>query len=527
MLPNSLIKNHHRNRVCRSIYFFLTTVLALVSGCATLPQDYARTESFAIAQTEDTRLGKTFAPLLSQHPDQSGFYMLPHGTDALAARIAVIAASQRSLDLQYYIWHDDLTGRALQNYLLHAADRGVRVRLLLDDLDTAGKDATLFALNAHPNIEIRVYNPFKHRDMRALDYLTNPARINRRMHNKALIADNQVVILGGRNIGDEYFDASHEVAFGDLDTLAVGPVAQDASASFDRYWNSRWVVPLAAFANGAEVHENAQAFEQRSDAYLLEAEHSAFSEALEHTQLLRYSSVNDLAFAWSSWVLVSDDPGKVEAESVTKETHLAPRLKVAFDRAENDLIIISPYFVPNEAFTDYLAKKIASGVRVRIVTNSLAANDVSIVHAGYMNHREALLKGGVELYEVKAYQDKRVKKARGWSSGSSRSSLHAKSIAFDKTYIFVGSFNLDPRSVALNTELGVYFAGPEFAEPFARQFDERVRETTYRVELIDGKLRWTTVQDGKTLHLDKEPDTSWWKRFSTGFLSIVVPESML
>lgn len=510
----------------RSTRLLLTALLVILGGCATLPQDYARTESFAFEQTETTRIGKALEPLLTQHPDQSGFYMLPHGTDALAARIALIAASQRSLDLQYYIWHDDLTGRALQNYLLQAADRGVRVRLLLDDLDTVGKDATLLALDAHPNIEIRVYNPFSHRDMRALDYLTDPARINRRMHNKALIADNQAVILGGRNIGDEYFNASHEVAFGDLDTLAVGGVAQDASASFDRYWNSRWVMPLAAFAKSAETHEDLEAFKQRSDAYLLAAEQSTFSEALKQTHFLRYTSVNDLAFAWSRWVLVSDDPGKVEAETVTKETHLAPRLKIAFDRAENDLIIISPYFVPGEAFTDYLAKKIASGVRVRILTNSLAANDVSVVHAGYMNHREALLKAGVELYEVKAYQEQQIKRARGWS-GSSRASLHAKTIAFDKTYIFVGSFNLDPRSVALNTELGVYFAGPEFAEPFAREFDERVLETTYKVELIDNKLRWTTVQDGKTLHFDKEPDTSWWKRFSTGFLSLVVPESML
>lgn len=522
-----VISNARRINYSAALVFL---AVFLHSGCAVLPQDNLKTPSYALEQTNDTMVGKAIAPLLAEHPDESGFFLLSYGMDALAARIKLIDAAQRSLDLQYYIWHDDLTGRALQNRLLFAADRGVRVRLLLDDLDTTGKDETLFALNAHPNIEIRLYNPFKRRSLRALDFIESPFRLNHRMHNKALIVDNQAVVMGGRNIGDEYFSASEGVAFGDLDVLAVGPVARDASAIFDKFWNSQWVLSLAAYDSGDESDELRLAkFRNVSNGYLVEAENSTYSDALRQTRFLQYGNGKEISFAWSRWVLVSDDPGKVERGDISMDTHLAPRLKEAFELAKNDLIIVSPYFVPGDDVTKFLTQKVTAGARVRILTNSLSSNDVSLVHAGYINYRKALLRGGVELYEFKnKLKDEKAKaKPIGRWKGSSGASLHAKSFVFDDTYLFVGSFNLDPRSISLNTEMGVYFRAPEYAEPISRAFDEKILTVAYKVRLQDDELVWETIQDGELLHFDKEPDTGWWRRFTTGFLSWFVPEGML
>lgn len=511
-----------------AVMIFVTAFL--FSGCASMPPDKHKMPSYALENTNDTLVGKAIAPLLSAHPGESGFHLLSYGMDALAARIKLIDAAQRSLDLQYYIWHDDLTGRVLQNRLLHAADRGVRVRLLLDDLDTAGKDETLFALNAHPNIEIRLYNPFKQRSLRALDFIGRPFRLNHRMHNKALIIDNQAVVMGGRNIGNEYFSASEGVVFGDIDVLAIGPVARDASATFDGFWNSQWVLSLAAYDSGDENGELRLArFRDLSDGFLLEAEKSAYSDALRQTSFLQYVNDHEISFAWGPWVLVADDPGKLEGRKISMDTHLAPRLKEAFDQAQKDLIIVSPYFVPGDDVTKFLTQKVTAGARVRVLTNSLSSSDVSLVHAGYINYRKALLRGGVELYEFKnILKDERTKtKPFGRWKGSSGASLHAKSFVFDDTYLFVGSFNLDPRSISLNTEVGVYFRAPEYAGPISRTFDEKILTMAYQVTLKDDELIWQTMQDGQLLQFDKEPETGWWRRLSTRFLSWFVPEGML
>jgi len=269
-----------------------------------------------------------------------------------------------------------------------------------------------------------------------------------------------------------------------------------------------------------------QALRLRSEKYWRDAQDSKYSESLKHTRILQYANVGELPIIWSRWVFVGDDPAKLEAVKLTKDTYLAPNLKRAFDGATKDLIIVSPYFVPGDAIKEYLIDKVSSGVRVRILTNSLAATDVSMVHAGYMGYRKDLLEGGVELYEFRATQSAEEKREHGWI-GSSQSSLHAKSFAFDEHYIFVGSFNLDPRSISLNTELGAYFEAPDFAAQFSREFDQKVPKVAYRLELEEGQLVWTTLENGTTIRFNKEPDTSWWKRFSTGFMSIFVPESML
>ncbi|MGC2049489.1 MAG: phospholipase D family protein [Gallionella sp.] len=496
-----------------------------------MPTDIERPQSYFVGETSDTRLGRDIEPAVAKHPGLSGFHALSEGANAFAARYFLVKSAEKTIDIQYYIWHDDLTGKVLYNQLLHAADRGVRVRLLLDDLDTAGKDEMLHIVDAHPNIEIRLFNPFANRNRRGGDYLTDTSRINRRMHIKTLTADNQATIFGGRNIGDEYFDAEEEVGFSDMDVLAIGPVVSEVSEQFDLYWNSKWAYPLSVFKQEKPVQDSQiAAFRQQSDAFLEASKSSAYADALRALKMAKLPGVAEFDYSWGSWKLVYDQPSKVEAKEVKKGTHLAPTLKEAMDNAESELIIVSPYFVPGSNFTKYLVGLVQSGKTVRIMTNSLGASDVSLVHAGYMRYREDLIKGGVELYEFKGVKEgpEENAKTEDYWVGSSRASLHGKFFGFDRRYLFIGSFNLDGRSVALNTELGVFFESPKYAQMLAEGFEQRAIQKGYRVILNDKRdLQWVTLENGKEIRFDHEPETGFWKRFSAGFLSIFVPESQL
>ncbi len=502
-----------------------------LAACSSLPTDVERAPSYALSDTSSTWLARDIQPLLEEHPGLSGFHILGDGVDAFATRLRLIHAATKTVDAQYYIWHTDLTGNAMYNQLLRAADRGVRVRILLDDLDTAGKDDMLRRIDAHPNVEVRLYNPFANRDRRARDFVGDTRRVNRRMHTKTLTADNQATIFGGRNIGDEYFSAAQDVGFGDMDAMAVGPIVSKVSNQFDLFWNSEWVYPIAAFppdqpVTSADVEE----FRTLSDAEMDDARNSEYFKVIAQLDSLKRSGFAELDMSWSPWFLAYDPPSNVEATEITLETNLAPKLIEGMKRTREVLDIVSPYFVPGEKFTKFLTDKAAEGVRVRILTNSLASNDVSLVHAGYMRYREELVAGGVELYEFKAVQSGELEDELGRNKiGASRASLHAKFFGFDRRYLFVGSFNLDPRSARLNTELGAYFESPESARRMAEIFDDEILLIAYRVQLDDeGDLEWvTSTPDGQEQRVDKEPGTTFWQRFSTRILSPIVPESQL
>jgi len=512
-------------------------VVTLLGACASLPQDYESPQSFVLADTSQTSLARQLAPQVAEHPQKSGFFPLITGNDALVARAGVMQAAELTLDVQYYIWHPDTSGRLLVELLLQAADRGVRVRILLDDLDTSGKDFGLVSMNAHPNIEIRLYNPFADRGFRAMSFLTDLRRVNRRMHNKSLTADNQVTIVGGRNIGNEYFGGKSDTQFSDLDVLAVGPVVNEVSKAFDAYWNSAWVIPVSAFDDGATISDD-DLDQARADLvqYLEEQKSSPYAEALRASRLLQKATFADLDYSWGEASLLYDAPNKAEGTQVTAATHIGPHLLQVFDRAQQELIVISPYFVPGKALVDYFGELVDRGVRVRILTNSLASSDVSMVHAGYMRYRTGLLKNGVELYEFKPVVGaEEQKKQRSWT-GSSKASLHAKLFGVDRQALFVGSFNLDPRSVLHNTEMGVLFESPGLAGQLGDGFDNELLQKAYRVQFRyepdDGdeklaRLEWVTEEDGSEIHYYKEPETSFLQRLSAGFLSIFVPESML
>jgi putative cardiolipin synthase len=512
-------------------------IVAVLGACASLPTDYESPQSFVVEDTSRTSLARQLAPQIAEHPQKSGFFPLISGNDALVARAGVMQAAELTLDVQYYIWHTDTSGRLLVELLLQAADRGVRVRLLLDDLDTEGKDLGMVSMNTHPNIEIRLFNPFADRGSRVKGFLTDLRRVNRRMHNKSLTADNQVTIVGGRNIGNEYFGGKSDTQFSDLDVLAVGPVVSEVSTAFDTYWNSAWVIPVSAFDHGAAISTD-DLVQARADLvqYLDEQKSSPYAEALQSSELMQKATFAELDFSWGEATLLYDAPSKAEGTEVSAATHIGPHLLKVFDRAQQELIVISPYFVPGKKLTEYFGQLVDRGVRVRILTNSLASNDVSAVHAGYMRYRTDLLKNGVELYEFKPVDGEEEQvKHRSWA-GSSKASLHTKLFGVDRKVLFVGSFNVDPRSVLHNTEMGVLFESHDLAGQLGDGFDNRLLQKAYRVqfrqEADEGdeqltQLDWVTEENGSEVRYHKEPETSFFQRFSAGFLSIFVIESML
>ncbi|RMA80149.1 phospholipase D family protein [Umboniibacter marinipuniceus] len=509
-----------------SYILFLSGFVCLTS-CRSLPpaDQMNRTESFAIGSDRASSLSEHVSEAVAARPDQSGFMVLAGGVDSFVARMKLIESAEISLDVQYYIWHSDSTGLVLANALIDAADRGVRVRLLLDDLDTSGKDLGLSAINQHPNIEVRVYNPFANRSFRLFESVSQLNRVNHRMHNKSLTADGQVTIVGGRNIGNEYFNAEGHAAFADLDVLSIGPVVAKVSDAFDSYWNSPWVYPFELIANNVD-QDTLAGLQAELTATVERESESNYAQAASESKLLTSEYYDQFPLYWGKAEVLYDAPNKAETDSADTATHVGANLANLLRIANRDILIISAYFVPTDHFVQGMKILVESGVRVRILTNSLAANDVGIVHAGYMNYREALVEAGVELYEFKPNANRATPQKH--SFGSSRASLHAKTFTVDERYMFVGSFNLDPRSMDLNTEMGVLFESTLLAERVSREFDESILNKAYRVELDENQaLRWRTTENGEEITFEHEPEVGFFRRISVNILSYIVIESWL
>ena len=484
--------------------------------------------SVACPADADCRLGQSVDPETAGRPGLSGVLLLNDGRDAFAARVLLADAAERTLDVQYYIWHDDLSGTLLLEAVRRAADRGVRVRLLLDDNNTFGLDGVLAALDSHPQIDVRLFNAFRGRRWRWLGFLTDFSRLNRRMHNKSFTADERVTIVGGRNIGDEYFGASRETLFIDLDVLAVGAVVADVARDFGRYWNSASAAPAAALLPPA-----------RDDALLACAAHAADigrrAEARAYIQAIReLPIVSDLLlrrlpYTWASARMISDDPAKGLAHEKQRDLVLN-RLREVLGTLQHELYLISPYFVPAKRGTDFFAQHARAGLRVMILTNSLEATDVVAVHAGYLKRRKALLRAGVRLFELRRTtpQRKRLLRMRGSSGiGSSGSSLHSKTFSIDRARLFVGSFNFDQRSARLNTEMGLIIESPELAAASADAFDAQVPESAFEVRLQNGRLQWIERNEGTEVIHDTEPGTTRWQRIVVRILSWLPIDWML
>ena len=504
----------------------------LLAGCASLPDGYERHESLALADTAGTALERAGREALQAHAGHSGFRPLPSGVDALVARILLAEAAERSLDVQYYIWRDDLTGRLFTHALLRAADRGVRVRVLVDDVGTKANDDLMLSLDAHPNIEIRLFNPVASRTFRGLGLLSDFSRTNRRMHNKAFVADNQRAIVGGRNIGDEYFEAQEGVAFGDMDVLALGPVVGQVSLAFDLFWNAPMSIPVGALTGRPGQRESLDVLREKLAAFMESQADSPYVRQVRSTAAQKIAAGTDGMF-WGPGHVVVDDPAKVTRPPEDTEGHLLPQLARIGVKVQSELVIVSPYFIPGDAGVAALASLVRQGVKVTVLTNSLAATDVGAVHAGYKKYREPLVAGGVRLYELRpgAIEYGR-NKDKGRAISGSRASLHAKTFLFDRRYVFIGSLNLDPRSTQLNTEIGIVAESQAMAASLADGLLQALDQVAWRVERVDepgggARLVWIETTSEGPRQLTSEPEVGALRRFGVWFLGLLPIESQL
>ncbi|NVH74289.1 phospholipase D family protein [Paraburkholderia sp. JPY432] len=525
--------------------FLLCCAAAFLTACATKPPATAfdRQVTHALPATADTPLREALAPLEAKHPEQSGFRVLANGTDALQMRIALARAASKTLDMQYYIANEDTTGKLLLGAALYAADHGVRVRMLVDDLNFKDIDRIMAGLDTHENIEIRVFNPFGSAQEglfeRTANLFTQIGHFTRRMHNKAMIADNQLAIVGGRNLGDEYFSASETLQFRDLDVLAAGPIVADVSASFDDYWNSELAYPLRAL--------NKQKFDQKElDQTRDDLRHHWRTNAdpynakpLNATPLAAQITSEQLGLTWADAEFRVDLPEKIEHPSPDYVSPPLARLRELMRDAQHDFLIVSPYFVPHAAGVQAASELTHRGIRIAVLTNSLAATDAVAVQAGYSPFRVPLLKAGVELYEFRPRQET---PNVGLVGSRSRASLHAKAYVIDHKILVIGSMNLDPRSANLNTELALVIHSPELANQVARIFERGTQpEQSYHVTLADSAqfaylrsigaplspLVWTDVENGETRTYIFDPQAGFYRNVLTGLFSLLPVNSEL
>ncbi|MGF6636340.1 putative cardiolipin synthase [Paraburkholderia sp. MM6662-R1] len=526
-------------------FFLLSCAAALVTACATKPPATAfnRQLTHALPATADTPLREALAPFEAKHPEQSGFRVLANGTDALQMRIALARAATKTLDMQYYIANEDTTGKLLLGAALYAADHGVRVRMLVDDLNFKDIDRIMAGLNSHDNIEIRVFNPFGSAQQgmfeRTTNVFTQIGHFTRRMHNKAMIADNQLAIVGGRNLGDEYFSASETLQFRDMDVLAAGPIVADVSASFDDYWNSDLAYPLRAL--------NKQKFDQKElDQTRDDLRHHWRTNAdpynakpLNATPLAAQITSEQLGLTWASAEFWADLPEKIAHPSPDYVSPPLARLRELMRDAQHDFLIVSPYFVPHASGVQAAGELTRRGIRIAVLTNSLAATDAVAVQAGYSPFRVPLLKAGVELYEFRSFQDT---PNVGLVGSRSRASLHAKTYVIDHQILVIGSMNLDPRSANLNTELALVIHSPELANQVAGIFERAIQpDHSYHVTLADAAqlaylrsigaplspLVWTDVENGQTRTYIFDPQAGFYRNALTGLFSLLPVNSEL
>lgn len=517
------------DRIFNCIFMLAFLFLA---GCATLPDNFERPESFAMADTKNSRWGQFRLYEKEAHPGQTGFVLLENGLDAFAARAILAEYADRSIDVQYYLYHNDLTGKLLTHQLLKAADRGIRVRLLADDMGLGGRDLGAAVLDSHPNIEVRIFNPFSRNVGRVSQFLTRFGSVTRRMHNKSFTVDNQVAILGGRNIGNEYFEADPDIAFADLDVLLTGPVVEDISASFDAYWNSELVYPINILVKKTPTPEEVEGKTKEFKEFIKEQEDSPYLKALINSSLINSIRQQRIEFHWGEAEVLFDQPEKIMDDREMSDFHLYRQLTPYKEKIEKEVIIISPYFVPGKSGVESLIKLKERGIDVSILTNSLASTDVGAVHAGYSRYRRDLLRAGIEIYEMNkktVREERRMKRGHG---GSSKASLHAKTFVLDRKWIFIGSLNLDPRSVYENTEIGVVLESREVAENMARKFNANISGATFRLELRQNKdgteqLLWHGYEDGKEKVFTADPYTSFWRRLGIGLMRLLPIESQL
>ena len=498
----------------------------LLSSCATsLPKHYDATPSVAYANPQDTDLGRIIQPDLARHPAQTGVRLLSGGQESFEARLDLTDLSEKTLDLQYYRWAVETSGIVLAEKVMRAADRGVRVRILIDDVNTADSDYKFARMDLHPNIEIRLFNPFRRRGFRLFDFVVDLNRVNHRMHNKAFIADNAVAVIGGRNIGDEYFDVDPVANFRDLDVALIGPVVREVSKSFDEFWNSEWALPINAILK--EDMSAAEFAERQDELYQWVATISEGPYVIKRSreEILREYRERRKDYIWAPARIIYDTPFKIDS----KYDKVAGGLRAY--APDDELIMEAAYLIVGQSGLETIRRYRADGIRIRILTNSLATNDVAAAHAGYANYRKEMIRRGVELFELRP-NNRRKKKWRLLSMRS-RASLHTKVFVVDRQTVVIGSYNTDPRSRNLNTEIVVVIDSDELAAEVMDYMDTGITpEASYRLTLEPGdkgfeRLVWTTREAGRPVRYYSEPEVGFWQRFNAWFISLFPIEKHL
>lgn len=510
---------NHTN-ICTFLYLTLTLFL---TACSTVPLDYPKVATKALSNTKDTTLAEQRAEWLNENSSGNGFYPLEQGLDAFGGRLTLIDLAEKSIDAQYFLMKPDAAGTVFSGALLKAADRGVRVRLLLDDVFTTVDDSWLIMMNKHPNIELRIFNPVSRKGLYALNYLGNFSLANRRMHNKAFIVDNQGAIVGGRNIAEEYFQLDTTGEFIDYDMFMTGPIVNDVSIEFDRYWNHKLAIPMDALYNkisSEELLTYQRDFETRMESM----QNSVYARAI-NTNLMRDLNNYKIKPYFADARIIADDPEKLLAPVNQGEKALATEMTTVLLNAEKEILVFTPYFIPGKDGKEIVHKIVDKGVRIIVVTNSLATNNHTSVHSAYASYRKRLLDAGVELWEVRGDAVKVVKP--DGTTKNDHLTMHTKGILIDRRYTFVGSVNLDPRSIDINTEMGVLIDSKELSSKLVEQSLKEIQDMAYRVEYdSDGDIQWRATIQGKEVIETKEPQTSGWTRFKAWFLKIA-PEKQL
>jgi putative cardiolipin synthase len=504
-------------------YIILSLFLLLTAGCVSMPLDYPKEPSVALSDTSDTREAMEVKKWLGGRDDVNGFYPLSQGFDAFGARLRLMDLADKSIDAQYFLMKPDHAGLVFAAAMMEAADRGVRVRLLLDDVFTNVEDVDLAMLDAHTNIEVRIFNPVSRKGIYALNYLGYFRLANRRMHNKSFIVDNQVAVVGGRNIAVEYYQLETTGEFFDFDMLTVGPIVREVSSEFDTYWNHALALPITALFNEDDKEKLTESYEQVKRE-MTEAGQSIYADAIS-TPVITQLDAFELKPYIAEARLISDDPQKLLQDVSPDMQHVANELRTALLAAEEEIIIFTPYLIPGKQGIELVKRLREKGIRIIILTNSLATNNHTPVHSAYATYRKDLLEAGVELWEARADAAK-ITTPEG-ESQLDKLTLHTKGILIDGKRVFVGSLNLDPRSIDINTEMGLLIDSPELGKQLTENSRRRIPAIAYRVKMDDHRnLSWHATIDGEEVIETKEPQTTGWDRFKAWFMKIA-PEKQL
>lgn len=535
MQANHMEKNQSQqlNRQKKTSFkmrFIMSSCLVLaLPACSTLPTQQAIAPQYAYdIDTHGTSLAQIVEPLKIKNPELTGFHVLYDPIEAIAARFQLIEKAEKTLDLQYYIWDNDRVGALALYKIIQAADRGVKVRLLMDDNNAKTMESIYLALDQHQNIDVKLFNPYKFRRLRPVDMILDLKRINRRMHNKTFTADNQITLIGGRNMSNQYYNVSDRYQFSDVDVMLVGHAVSDITHSFDEYWNHEYAYPVKTIVNHQQYTLRYEGLKQQLQEHFDDGAVRSYVEITRESHDFDRWLNQEIKLDWVKAEVIKDSPEKIKAKA-KKEEHLNFQLVERLEKPEKSVDIISAYFVPERKGEQRLSAIAQDGVKVRVLTNSFKANDVALVHAFYAKYRQDLLQNGVELYEFlpalpEEFQNKNnieiSKQSKVSLKGLSRSSLHAKMMALDDKQVFIGSFNFDPRSANLNTEIGVILNSQPLAQAVHKTMDQNLKKYAYKLVLdSQNNINWKQATPEGVKIYTKEPKMKWWQKASLKVIS--------